>query len=76
MLSRSAPNKNSHILILGHTGFIGKNLIKYLERKLPEVEIVGKSSYDIDLTSENATAIEEFSVTWRYQHFEASAVNF
>ena len=30
----------------------------------------------IDLTSENATAIEEFSVTWRYQHFEASAVNF
>ena len=30
----------------------------------------------IDLTSENATAIEEFNVTWRYQHFEASAVNF
>ena len=30
----------------------------------------------IDLTSENATAIEEFSVTWRYQHFESSAVNF
>ena len=30
----------------------------------------------IDLTSDNATAIEEFSVTWRYQHFEASAVNF
>ena len=30
----------------------------------------------IDLTSENATAIEEFSVTWIYQHFEASAVNF
>ena len=35
---------------------------------------IGVSS--IDLTSENATAIEEFSVTWRYQHFEASAVNF
>ena len=30
----------------------------------------------IELTSENATAIEEFNVTWRYQHFEASAVNF
>ena len=30
----------------------------------------------IDLTSDNATAIEEFSVTWRYQHFEASGVNF
>ena len=30
----------------------------------------------IELTSENATAIEEFNVTWRYQHFEASGVNF
>ena len=30
----------------------------------------------IDLTSDAATAIEEFEVTWRYQHFEASAVNF
>ena len=28
----------------------------------------------IDLTSENADAIEEFEVTWRYQHFEASNV--
>lgn len=30
----------------------------------------------IDLTSENADAIEQFDVTWRYQHFEASSVNF
>ena len=30
----------------------------------------------IDLTSDAATAIEEFEVSWRYQHFEASAVNF
>ena len=30
----------------------------------------------IDLTSEESTAIETFDVTWRYQHFEASAVNF
>ena len=30
----------------------------------------------IELTSENADAIEEFEVTWRYQHFEASGVNF
>ena len=30
----------------------------------------------IDLTSEEATAIETFDVTWRYQHFEASGVNF
>ena len=30
----------------------------------------------IPLTSESADAIEEFDVTWRYQHFEASGVNF
>ena len=30
----------------------------------------------IDLTSEAAAAIETFDVTWRYQHFEASGVNF
>ena len=30
----------------------------------------------IDLTSDTADAIEEFDVTWRYQHFEASGVNF
>ena len=59
MLSRTSPNNNSHILILGHTGFIGKNLMKYLERKLPEVEIVGKSSGDIDLTSDKCTTLLE-----------------
>tara|TARA_B100001250_G_C19694198_1_gene741738 strand:+ start:174 stop:707 length:534 start_codon:yes stop_codon:yes gene_type:complete len=30
----------------------------------------------IDLSTEEATAIETFDVTWRYQHFEASGVNF
>jgi hypothetical protein len=30
----------------------------------------------IELTSENADAIEQFDVSWRYQHFEASGVNF
>ena len=30
----------------------------------------------IELTNEAAGAIETFDVTWRYQHFEASAVNF
>ena len=30
----------------------------------------------IDLTTDEATAIEEFEVTWRYQHFEPSAVSF
>jgi hypothetical protein len=30
----------------------------------------------IDLSYESANAIEEFTVTWRYSHFEASSVNF
>ena len=31
---------------------------------------------DIALSYETANAIEEFTVTWRYSHFEASSVNF
>ena len=30
----------------------------------------------IELTNETADAIETFDVTWRFQHFEASGVNF
>ena len=30
----------------------------------------------IDLSADTADAIEEFECTWRYQHFEASSVNF
>ena len=30
----------------------------------------------IELASDTTNAIEEFEVTWRYQHFEASGVNF
>ena len=30
----------------------------------------------IDLSTAEATEIETFEVTWRYQHFEASGVNF
>ena len=30
----------------------------------------------IELTNEAADAMETFDVTWRYQHFEASGVNF
>ena len=34
------------------------------------------STSAIELSSDQADAIEEFEVTWRYQHFEASGVNF
>ncbi|RPH07707.1 MAG: hypothetical protein CBD54_003105 [Alphaproteobacteria bacterium TMED194] len=30
----------------------------------------------IDVAYESTNALEEFEVTWRYQHFEASGVNF
>ena len=30
----------------------------------------------VELTNDTADAIETFEVTWRYQHFEASGVNF
>ena len=30
----------------------------------------------IELASDTTNALEEFEVTWRYQHFEASGVNF
>ena len=30
----------------------------------------------IELSMESESAVEEFSVSWRYQHFEASGVNF
>jgi len=30
----------------------------------------------IDLSTQTTNEIEEFEVTWRYQHFEASGVNF
>ena len=33
------------------------------------------SGAQIDLTSDEATAGEEFAVSWRYQHFEASGVS-
>ena len=30
----------------------------------------------VDVAYESTNALEEFEVTWRYQHFEASGVNF
>ncbi|MDP3734347.1 MAG: NAD-dependent epimerase/dehydratase family protein, partial [Nanoarchaeota archaeon] len=43
------------IVILGHSGFVGNNIFHFLHKKYPAVEIIGKSSNDIDLTSEEQT---------------------
>ena len=34
------------------------------------------TSAQIDVAADTTNTIEEFEVTWRYQHFEASGVNF
>ena len=47
-----------------------KILKSYIFRSAWPTEITA-----IDLTSDAADAVEEFDVTWRYQHFEASGVN-
>ncbi len=41
------------ILILGHTCFIGRHLMKLLKQRNPEIEIIGKSSRNLDLTRKN-----------------------
>ena len=38
------------ILILGHTSFIGRHLMNLLKQRNPEIEIIGKSTRDLDLT--------------------------
>jgi len=38
------------IVILGHTGFIGGHLVRYLKDNSPEIEIIGRSFPAFDLT--------------------------
>jgi len=44
-------NQICKIVILGHTSFIGKHLQKHLCHIRPDLEVIGKSSRDVDLTS-------------------------
>ena len=52
-MTNSFKNQINKILILGHTCFIGKHLINDFKKRFPEIEIIGKSSQDIDLTVKN-----------------------
>lgn len=45
----------SKLVILGHTGFVGHRLKEYLEAKHPQIQVVGISSKDIDLTNLEAS---------------------
>lgn len=55
------PHTIRRVLILGHTGYIGSHLQKFLSQEHPEIEIVGCSFPSVDLTKEdNATSIASF----------------
>lgn len=47
------------ILILGHTGYIGKNLMRNYQKFYPSVKVVGQSYPEIDLTK--SSSIQEIS---------------
>jgi len=40
------------IIIFGHNGFIGSNIITFFQKQNPNIEIIGKSFPEIDLTKE------------------------
>ncbi|MBR9691151.1 NAD(P)-dependent oxidoreductase [Candidatus Woesearchaeota archaeon] len=49
------------VVILGHSGFIGKNIVDYLKKNFPDIEIVGKSFPEFDLTrKEDSDTLREF----------------
>jgi len=57
---KSAP-KFDRVLILGHAGHIGIRLEKYFKLQAPDIEIVGKSVSEVDLTKENeVSSLREF----------------
>ncbi len=45
-----------HILILGHSGYIGSHLLKSFREEYPEIEALGRSLPSVDLTKEDAAA--------------------
>jgi cupin fold WbuC family metalloprotein len=38
------------ILILGHSGFVGNRLMEFFKERYPDLDVIGKSSREIDLT--------------------------
>ncbi len=49
----------SHVLVLGHTGYIGSRLATALAAVDPRIRVIGKSVHDLDLTRpESAAGLE------------------
>ena len=67
----TTPSEYMADLVVEHLDRDDAILKSYIFRSAWPTEVTA-----IDLTSDAADAIEEFDVTWRYQHFEASGVNF
>ena len=63
------PSEYQSDLIVEHLDRDDTILKSYIFRDAWPTEITA-----IDLTSEAADAVEEFDVTWRYQHFEPSGI--
>jgi nucleoside-diphosphate-sugar epimerase len=49
------PSGIQRVIILGHTGFIGGHLERFFRLRSPEIEIVGRSFPDFDLTKTEDT---------------------
>lgn len=55
------PSDIRRVIILGNTGFIGGHLERFFRQRSPEIEIVGRSFPDFDLTkAEDTFSIAEF----------------
>ncbi|UCD15397.1 MAG: NAD(P)-dependent oxidoreductase, partial [Candidatus Omnitrophota bacterium] len=50
MKNNKSANNIKRILILGHSGFIGSHLMRNFCDKEPQIELIGKSIPEIDLT--------------------------
>lgn len=56
-----APSGIRRVIILGNTGFIGGHLERFFRQHSPEIEIVGRSFPDFDLTkAEDTFSLAEF----------------
>ena len=51
-MNSGTGNSIHKIVVLGHTGFIGKHLWGHFRSICPNFQVIGKSSRDVDLTSE------------------------
>lgn len=49
-------NSSSKIIILGHTGFIGRNLLNHLTQHCKETTVIGISTREIDLAKEDSVS--------------------